>query len=347
MAVTSGAGRVVRQSRQYLPYRTGNSQLALFTFTLGTCAAGITKRVGLFDDANGLFLEQTSAGLSLVVRSSTTGQVVETRIAQSDWNIDTLLSGEPSIDRTGLVLDPTKTQIFVTSFQWLGVGAITFGFDLDGAIIPVHRINNANNLLDVVYMSTPNLPVRYELINASTNAGQLQQICASVMREGAADDSGIEVAVSSGATAVTAVSGVLTSVVAVRLKSGYIRSRISPGSLQLLNTGGVPVRYTLSLNPTTTGSFANWTSRGTGFVSEYSLSALPVTSEGIVLDTGYIAAGQGAGQARSTIAGVGGLASALDVAASIAGTSDVLVLSAAGIGNDCAVYGALRYAELY
>jgi hypothetical protein len=353
MSVTAaGAGTAVRQSRAYLPYRAANSQVAFFTSVLGTCAAGVTKRVGLFDANNGLFLEQTSAGLALVVRSYTGGSVEDTRVIQSAWNLDTLDgSGARATNPTGLMLDPTKTQIFWVQFQWLGVGRVTFGVDIQGQPVPVHYVDHANTTLAKVYMSTPNLPVRYEIRNADTgggsyNAGSLTQICAAVSREGAEDDPGYEAAVSRGATSATAADGVLTSLLGVRLSSTHIRARLIPKGLQVLNTGSVPVRYVLSINPTTTGSFADWAAVGAGLASQASLTVLPVTAAGLVLEAGYVAAGTSAGPSRSAVAGAG-LSASLDVLASIAGVSDVLVLSAAGIGGTAVCYASLRWAEVY
>lgn len=351
MSVTAGGvGSVIRQTRQYYPYRAANSQLIMMTFVLGTCAAGVTKRVGYFDANNGLFLQQTSTGLSLVVRTYTSGQAADTPVAQSSWNLDTLDGSQSSSNPTGLTLDATKAHIFWFEFQWLGTGRITWGFDLEGEMVPVHTIDNANALTSV-YMSTGSLPIRYELTNSDVgggtyNAGTLKQICASVVREGAPDEPGYETSASRGGTSATAADGTLTTLLAIRLSSTHIRATLVPRALQILNAGAVPVRYCLSLNPTTTGSFASWTSTGTGLASEYSASVLPVTATGTVLETGYIAASASAGPSRSFV-GAGGLSASLDVLASIAGVSDVLCLSAAGIGNTAACYAALRWAEVY
>lgn len=352
MVVTAaGVGSVIRQTRTYHPYRAANSQTVFCTFVLGTCAAGVTKRVGYFDANNGLFIQQTSTGLSVVVRSYTTGSAVDAPVAQAAWNLDTLDGSQGAANPTGITLDPTKTQIFWIQFQWLGVGRVTFGFDIEGELVPVHYIDHANASLAKVYMTTPALPVRYEMINSDVgggtyNAGSLKQICAAVVREGAPDDPGYETSASRGGTSGTAADGTLTTLLAVQLTTAHIRARLIPRALQILNAGAVPVRYCLSINPSTTGSFANWTAVGTGLASQYSVSVLPVTATGTVLEMGYVAAGVGAGPSRSTTSAAG-LSASLDVLASIAGVSDVLCLSAAGIGNTAACYAALRWAEVY
>jgi len=59
----------VRQSKMRFNYQSGKSQFVAMTFTLGTASSGVTKRVGYFDENNGLFLAQSGTGvISLNVR---------------------------------------------------------------------------------------------------------------------------------------------------------------------------------------------------------------------------------------------------------------------------------------
>ena len=66
--------------------------------------------------------------------------------------------------------------------QWLGVGRVRVGFNINGVIYYAHYFNNANNL-GSVYMSTPNLPVRYE-VSSTGGSVTLDQICCTVQSEG-------------------------------------------------------------------------------------------------------------------------------------------------------------------
>jgi len=67
----------------------------------------LRQRVGYYGAANGIFLELENAVLSFVKRSSITGSVVETKVAQANWNVDKLDGTGPS----GITLDITKAQI--------------------------------------------------------------------------------------------------------------------------------------------------------------------------------------------------------------------------------------------
>lgn len=182
----SSVDRVVRQSKQYHRYQAGQSQFIVCTFGSGSQETGITKEVGYFDDDNGLFLRIDENNVSFVIRTNTSGTPTETVINQTDWNIDSLDGSGPS----GLTLDISKTQILFIDYQWLGVGRVRFGFDIDGVIIYCHQVLNANTQ-NKVYMSTPALPIRYEIRNDGTgNASTFHQICSTVCREGADDDKG-------------------------------------------------------------------------------------------------------------------------------------------------------------
>lgn len=85
-------------------------------------------------------------------------KTINTRYAQSSWNID-------KCDGTGASLfnlDLTKMQMFYIDYTWYGAGAIRFGFKNNrGEVIFVHRIPN-NNVNTEAYMRSGNLPARYE-----------------------------------------------------------------------------------------------------------------------------------------------------------------------------------------
>ena len=67
----SVAGTAILQTFAHHPYQKGKSQRCIPTFVFGARGAGITRRVGYFDASDGVFFEQTNAGLFLVLRSST------------------------------------------------------------------------------------------------------------------------------------------------------------------------------------------------------------------------------------------------------------------------------------
>jgi len=88
----------------------------------------------------------------------TISKTIDTRYAQSTWNID-------RCDGTGASLfniDLTKMQMFYIDYTWYGAGAIRFGFKNNrGDVVYCHRIPN-NNVNSEAYMRSGNLVARYE-----------------------------------------------------------------------------------------------------------------------------------------------------------------------------------------
>ena len=92
------------------------------------------------------------------ITNSLVTKTINTRYAQSSWNID-------KCDGTGaslFTLDLTKMQMFYMDYTWYGAGGIRFGFKNNrGEVIYCHRIPN-NNVNNEAYMRSGNLPARYE-----------------------------------------------------------------------------------------------------------------------------------------------------------------------------------------
>jgi hypothetical protein len=88
----------------------------------------------------------------------TVSKTVDTKIPQSQWNLDKLNGVGPS----GYTIDLTKMQMFYIDFSWYGAGFIRWGFrTTDGNVTYVHKMQN-NNVNAEAYMRSGNLPGRYE-----------------------------------------------------------------------------------------------------------------------------------------------------------------------------------------
>jgi hypothetical protein len=85
-------------------------------------------------------------------------KTVDTRFAQSEWNIDKC----DGTGASGFNIDLTRMQMFYADYTWYGAGAIRFGFkNTRGEVVYCHRIVN-NNVNTEAYMRSGNLPARYE-----------------------------------------------------------------------------------------------------------------------------------------------------------------------------------------
>ena len=90
-------------------------------------------------------------------------KTVDTRVAQSDWNIDKADGSGPS----GFNLDITKIQMAYIDYSWYGAGKIRFGFkDAKGHVKYMHAFLH-NNRLEEAYMRSGNIPARYEIENTN------------------------------------------------------------------------------------------------------------------------------------------------------------------------------------
>lgn len=331
------AGTRVRQTYRRFTYQPGKSQLFSMTGILGAPATGITRRIGAFDASNGVFFESGPTNVAVVVRTRTSGAPVDNRVAQSDWNYDKMDGTGPS----GLTLDPSKTQIFMIDFQWLGVGRVRFGFDIEGVFQLVHVFDHAN--LDLlVYMSTPNGPLRYEISNSGAGgAASVLQICAGVVSEGGVDTTGTVRTSSRNTTPlVTLNNDSLYPLVAIRVRSGYEGSNVRPSALSVICTSSANIEAQLLLNPTYAGG-APVFAPISGSVVEADATALnTLTVSGGILLSGAVA------NAQTQL--VVDAPSDFQLGVSIAGVRDVLVLAVRRLtGAAETFYGTLSWREVF
>jgi len=305
LATTNDASsRAIHQTKMYHNYMPGKSQLIKSTINFYSATANVTKRTGYYDDLNGIYFEQTGTGeLAFVIRTDTSGTASDARRAiQSSWNKDRCDGTGPS----GFNLDITKTQIFFTDFQWLGVGRVRCGFVHDGQIIVAHEFYNSNNL-PTVYMSNPNLPIRCEILNTGATAGAFfDQICGTVVSEGGYVESGIDFSIDSGQTSqsVTVANG-MYPVVAIRLKNNF---RGYPNRV-VVRSGNINVYaedfpaywalFKLSDLSAITLSSSTWISASADSAVEYNLTATAFTG-GDRIDGGIVGTTSPGGSAKGT-----------------------------------------------
>jgi hypothetical protein len=262
---TTSGSKVYRESKRVFPYQPGKSLQILQTFVFAPAKTNLRQRVGYFSRQNGFYLEQDGTTVSLVKRTFITGSVVETRIPQSEWNVDTLDGNGPS----DIVLDLSKAQILFSEYEWLGVGSVRMGFAIDGYFIICHQFNHANHI-DSTYMTTATLPVRYEIENTGTTASSstMKQVCVSVVSNGGYfRDTNIRTVV----RATTTIGSDLYPLIAIRLASGKTDSVILPNIINLFPTTSDDFEYAVVKNPSSiTGG--SWVTHSTGNV-EYNISA--------------------------------------------------------------------------
>lgn len=188
LAVTGVAGsKTSSTTNRYHYYLPGTSNAINMTIACGdTGKVGNVRRWGAFDAKDGLFFELLGTTLCVVIRNSTSGTVVETKIPQSQWNAD-------KVDGTGISgysIDITKINVYWIDYQWLGAGRVRFGiFEPSGARLVCHEFMNAGqNALP--YMRTGTLPLATDNENIATtgSSSELRNVCLAIYAEGTYED---------------------------------------------------------------------------------------------------------------------------------------------------------------
>jgi len=248
--VTTVSGdKVTRSTNECFNYQAGKGQGVFITFVMATPQTNLVQRVGQFNVNDGLFFEYKDDTLYAVKRSSTSGSPVDTKIEQSQWNYDKM----DGTGVSGVTIDVTKTNIAVIQYQWLGVGAVTFAWDIDGVLFPCHVIKNANYETNV-YIRTPNNPVTYEIENTGTTAGasQMRAICCNVFSSGGSEPRTRTRGFDMGGDVLSVGSASFIPVLSIRKNTASINETARLLSYYLVVATNDDIIYRIVLNPTLT-----------------------------------------------------------------------------------------------
>jgi hypothetical protein len=305
---TTATSRAVHQSKRYHHYLPGKSQLILTSFNFNANSVSCKKRIGYYDDKNGVFFEREvnaigQVSLKFTMRSYVTGVAVDVSAAQTTWSLDKC-DGAGASDFN---IDTTKTQLFFADFQWLGVGRVRCGFVHNGKIIVAHEFTHSNTS-DKVYWSNPNLPVRSEILNTAVNSGAtMQHICSTVMSEGGYIEAGTDFEVQNTTAIATILPGTTwTPIIALRLKTtfnGYDNRVLFKSENVSVFADLKSIAYKIGKVPTSASlsGTLTWTSAGADSACEYALNATGSTMANFEsFGGGFVAAGVSTGSASSS-----------------------------------------------
>ena len=297
----SAGSSVTKETKRVFAYQPGKSLQILNTFVMAPHVPGLVQRIGYFNDTNGIFIERNNNGVNFVRRSNVTDTIIDTKVVQENWNIDPL-------DGTGIsghTLDITKSHIFWMDIEWLGVGSVRCGFVIDGQLIHCHTFNHANTL-NLPYMTTAILPVRYHIENTTAGiASSMRQICTSVISEGGYELRGRGKYATTGvlpADLRTVSTAAYTPILSVRLKTGAIDRTDALAILSeatMVSDSSANFDIAIIQGGTLTG--AVWTSTTGSTSIEYDKSATAITG-----GTPIIGKVMGVSNQSSSSMGIGG-----------------------------------------
>lgn len=324
---TASGSSVIRETKKVFPYQPGKSLLTLATFAMNTPKANLRQRVGYFTTNNGIYLENDGVYNYLVIRSYSTGALIEDRIRQDAW------------DNPFPELQVDRTQIFWTDVEWLGVGSVRCGFVINGAYVICHTFHHANIVNNTTtYMTTATLPVRYEITNtaATASVSTMRQICSTVISEGGYNAFTYTETAGRGLTVLRLVdAGTYYPVVSIRLASTRLDAIVLPRQVDVLSPTVNYYRWKLVLNPTLGG--ATWASTSTTGTVEIDLGATTM-SGGTELQSGYVSSRE--------LSELGAAEFAFQLGRTLAGVSDVVTLAMSATTNNADVLAQLGWQEI-
>lgn len=288
MAVSSTLNsEVIRQTLNVQRYIPGRTSELTFAIKLQTPVAGIRRRFGLFDGADGIYFEDNGGDYACVIINSDGATPTITRVARADWNGDKLDGAGGS----GITADATKQQIVCIDYEWYGSGQVIFSFVINGEKQVVHTFNTGNVLV-VPWCKTPFLPIRLELKNTTGVAGthHMYQGSNSLVVEGTSTRLGTlqnMITLPAGVTLTTA--NTFYPVLSVRLKSTTLKGVVLPITFQAATLDNTSVFYKVIRNTTLNGTWVDMPDANA--FTQYNYTATGEISGGIVLESGFIVSG--------------------------------------------------------
>jgi hypothetical protein len=301
LTINVANGYLVKETYRRFAYQPGKSQLCMFTGIM-EAQLDVIKRSGMFRSLSGNNYTNGTIGIYFEsyydgsmandqryawVINNGSNLVPSQSATQSQWNLDKMDGTGPS----GIVLDFSKTQIFLFDFEWLGVGRVRCGFNVNGKTYYCHEFLHANNI-NGTYMIDPNLPVRHE-IRSVGGLGTMKTICCSVMSEGGADSPAYvtrSISLSSGVS--TGGNNARRGILGIRLKpsrSDASNEIITIDVLPIVTQQNTfaPFKWELVMRPTPV-SGVNWVDVSSSSSIQYAEGGSGVTfTDGTIVATGF------------------------------------------------------------
>lgn len=336
-ASTPTGGSAYLQTYEHFRYQAGRSQMVLVSFNLLGGVADCLKFAGYSNGSNGIEFQLNGTTPRFALYSDTAKG--DEFVNQADWNVDKLDGTGPS----GLTLNFAKTQILVIDFQWLGVGRVRVGFDVDGVVVVAHQFTHAN-IQEVAYMQSANLPVRVGMTCTGTVSTTMRGICTSVASEGGQQD--VAGYAHSYVTTGTAGNGANAHIVSLRPKTTFNsisnRTKMVLETVEVIVTGSNPVSWELVLGQAITG--ASWADVNTAYSATEASAGTSSGSPGVVIASGFVpASNQTKGTATRSLSNRYPVT--LDAAGAVR-TMGTLSLLATGIGGTSAIRAAVTWREI-
>lgn len=386
MSTIGTGGRAIRQSLEYQLYQPGKAHQAFMTWVpqfSGTFDNSIAVRCGIYDDyrdkntpvgpmgagaASAAYVSSIYGGLGVETNQYSMGHFFELsgnswfvveransdnninnviRVAQSNWNVDTLNSTYGR-NPSGVQLSATTEGLFFIERQWLGIGIVQMGIYNNGNQIICHIFQNRG--IKKPYSHLNKLPIRYEIEKLSSGtplAATTAAICMASQIDGEYTPVGSTFSLPGNLVKpTTRVDQTLLPILLLRLQQKYCRATFKVKSIELY--GAAAGIYSIFKNPTITGTI-NWVNHpDSRSMVQYAVFAngtsepANVISGGLCIDSGFFEKRAGVGP----IASVADLIAAPAFCSDIKGNPDVFCIAMCGFSDNNDVNAVARWIEI-
>lgn len=341
---TANGDSAAWETKQVIRYTVGKGHVVSISATVGAGKSGLTKRWGYFSDTNGWYFSQEDNINYVVKRSNVSGSTVDTKIAQSSWNLDKLDGTGPS----GINWNFSNGGVYIIEFTWHGNGLIRFGVQYEGKNVYVHQLME-DNQAQYVSVRNPVQPVKVEIVNTNTTASssEFNLHAVSANKYGFQEVEPVaQFSASRNFNEKGMVDNAYRPLIAIRPKllfNGRVnRVLIRPTNFTVYSDSQ-PLYIRVWLNPTTVTA-ASWVNVDNQSSVEYDISATAI-SGGTLIYEDYVAAGVSILSGSTSNTNTGGIAHyvlGLNIDATIA---DTLFIEARSLGGGSNTTAAIRWEE--
>jgi hypothetical protein len=342
---TSASGDyAIAQSKQRALYQSGKSSLIFQTCYDFHVQTNIEKRIGYYSSSTSAPYNTAYDGIMLVsnyyngvshdgkisVQVWRSGTQVG-YVTQDLWNKDKMNGTGAS----GITIDWTKDQILKIDFQYLGVGRVRIGLDVNGSIYEVHEFVHAN-LIQKVYMNNSAQPLRSAIRQTGVGSGTFTFICGATNSEGSLNSIGVPGGANTSTTAIAGNAvGTTYALIGMRLKSTCLSAIVDLVEASVLANTTDQYYVSIILNPTVAGTFTY-----TG-VTNYSVDIATGASTNTVTG-GSILFSKSSQNTEVASLRLGG---ALKIGSTIAGVADTIVICVIPITNNINFFATINWLE--
>ncbi|HEY9704257.1 MAG TPA: hypothetical protein V6C58_17530 [Allocoleopsis sp.] len=344
LSTVSANDYAIAQTKQRSLYQSGKSSLIFQTFYNFHIQSNIEKRIGYFSSSTVAPYNANYDGI-ILVSNYYNGVSHDGKISVQIWRNGTQIGyvtqnnwNKDKMDGTGaskINIDWSKDQILKIDFQYLGVGRVRVGLDVNGIIYEVHEFNHTN-AIQKVYMNNSAQPLRWEIRQTGAGSGTFTFICGSTNSEGSLNSIGLPGSANTGSIAIAGNSvGTTYALLGIRLKSARFAAIVDIINATILANTTDQYYTTLLLNPTVAGTFAY------NAVVNYSVDIATGASTNTVTG-GTLLRSLGSQNTEISKLELGG---ALRMGSTIAGVSDTLIVCVTPLSANINFFATINWLE--